>query len=155
MFGQPVACKNCGAMMTPQADGRTYACNFCKTQLQVAIEGQQIAEGMRLDLSNVDVFLRQLAHTLSTGFAESSRIQGDGHTVHSIEVNLDPDVFLVHREGPRVVTRHKKMVRGIALRTETLAMDRWVKLLTEALARHANTNARAAWVLARLNGDGK
>lgn len=153
MFGQPVACKNCGAMMTPQPDGRTYACAYCKTQLQVAIEGQQIAAGMRLDLSNVDAFLGQLAHTLSSGFAESARIHAEGHFVHSIEVNLDPDVFLVHREGPRVVTRHKKVVRGIALRTETLAMDRWVQLLTEALARHANTNARAAWVLARLNGD--
>lgn len=155
MFGKPVACKNCGAMMTPQADGRTYACNFCKTRLQVAVEGHQIAAGMRLDLSNVDAFLSQLAHTLATGFAESCRIHADAHAVHSIEVTLDPDVFLVHREGPRVVTRHKKMVRGIALRTETLDMDRWVKLLTEALARHANTNARAAWVLARLNGDGK
>ena len=31
-------------------------------------------------------------------------------------------------------------------------MDRWVQLLTEALARHANTNARAAWVLANLGG---
>ncbi len=48
--------------------------------------------------------------------------------------------------------RHKKMVRGIALRTETLAADRWVHLLTEALARHANQNARAAWVLAQLGG---
>ena len=139
-------------MMTPQADGRTYACNFCKTQLQVAVEGHQIAAGMRLDLGNVDAFLSQLAHTLATGFAESARIQADAHTVYSIEVSLEPDVFLVHREGPRVVTRHKKMVRGIALRTETLAMDRWVQLLTEALARHANTNARAAWVLANLGG---
>ncbi|HEX7601797.1 MAG TPA: hypothetical protein VF316_09335, partial [Polyangiaceae bacterium] len=117
MFGQPVACKNCGAMMTPQADGRTYACNFCRTQVQVAVEGHQIAEGMRLDLSNVDAFLSQLAHTLHTGFAECARIQGDARMVYSIEVTLDPDVFLVGREGPRVVARHKKMVRGIALRT--------------------------------------
>ena len=139
--------------MTPQADGRTYACTFCKTQVQVAIEGRQIAAGMRLDLTNVDAFLSQLAHTLSTGFAESATIHADARAVYSIEVNLDPDVFLVHREGPRVVTRKKKMVRGIALKTETLAMDKWVSALTEALARHANTNARAAWVLAQLNGD--
>ena len=52
--------------MTPQADGRTYACTFCRTQVQVAVEGHQIAAGMRLDLANVDAFLAQLAHTLHT-----------------------------------------------------------------------------------------
>lgn len=142
-------------MMTPEADGRTYGCTYCRTKVQVAIDGQQIAAGMRLDLSNVDAFLHQLARTLQTGFAESARIHADQHMVHAIEVTLDPDVFLVAREAGRVVMRHKKLVRGIALRTETLAADRWVKLLTDALARHANTNARAAWVLAQMGGDKK
>lgn len=155
MQGQPVPCTNCGALMTPEADGRTYHCTYCRTKLQVAIEGHQIAAGMKLDLGNVDAFLGQLARALHAGFAESSKIQADQHTVHAIEVTLDPDVFLVHREAGRVVMRHKKMVRGIALRTETLAADRWVHLLTEALARHANTNARAAWVLSQMGGEKK
>ncbi len=70
--------------MVPQADGRTYACNYCRTQVQVAIAGHQIAAGMHLDLSNVDAFLGKLAQTLHAGFAENVRIQADQQHVHSI-----------------------------------------------------------------------
>lgn len=138
--------------MVPQADGRTYACEYCRASVQVAVDGHQIAAAMRADLSNIDAFLMHLARTLSTGFAERSTIHADAHFVHAIEVNLDPDVFLVHREPSGVVTRHRRMSRGIALRTETLAAELWVQKLTDALARHANANARAAWVLSQIRG---
>jgi hypothetical protein len=151
-MSKPVPCTNCGAMMTPTWDGRVYSCPFCRTKLQVAISADQIAAGMALDLANVDAFLGKLASTLWQGFQENTRIQAQGTWVQSIEVNLDPDVFLVHREGQRAVAQHKKMVRGVALRTKTLTLDVWVGMLTEALANHANTNARAAWVLQQLGG---
>jgi hypothetical protein len=138
-------------MMVPAWDGRVYSCPFCRTQTQVAISGDQIAAGMALDLANIDAFLSKLAATLWQGYAEHTRIQAQGQWVQSIEVNLDPDVFMIHREGQSAVAQHKKVVRGVALRTKTLALDVWVDLMTEALARHANTNARAAWVLAQLN----
>lgn len=151
-MSQPVPCTNCGAMMTPAWDGRTYSCPYCRTQMQVAISGEQIAAGMALDLANVDAFLGKLAATLWQGYAEHTRIQAQGQWVQSIEVDLDPDVFMVHREGQHAVAQHKKVVRGVALRTKQLALDIWLEQLTEALARHANTNARAAWVLAQLGG---
>jgi hypothetical protein len=151
---QPVPCANCGAMMTPQQDGRTYACAYCQTRVQVAIDGRQIAAGMQLDLANMENFLAQLANTLSQGFAEHTRIEANGRVVNSIAIDLEPDQFLARREGQHVVAEHKKVVRGIALRTSRLPLDRWVEALTDALARHANTNARAAWVLGRLDGGG-
>ncbi len=106
----------------------------------------------RLDLHNADTLLAQLASTLHAGFAESTRIQSNGRHVVSIEVSLEPDVFLAHREPQGVVTQHKRVVRGIALRATQVPFDRWVQMLTDALARHAN--ARAAGVLARLSGKG-
>ena len=45
---------------------------------------------------------------------------------------MDPDVFLAHRESHGVVTQHKKVVRGIALRTTAVAIDRWVEMLTDS-----------------------
>jgi hypothetical protein len=149
---QPVGCTNCGAMMTPAWDGRVYACPFCKTQCQVAITGDQIAAGMALDFTNIDAFLARLANTLSQGFADHTRIEAQGTWVRGIEVNLETDVFVVHRDGAHVTAQHKKMVRGIALKTKQLALDAWVKMLTDSLATHANTNARAAWVLNQLGG---
>jgi hypothetical protein len=148
----PIPCKNCGAMMAPESDGRTYACGFCHTRVQVAIDGAQIAAGMRLDLANADAFLAQLANTLAAGFAEHTRIHAQGTYVLAIEIDTEPDVFVVKREGHRVLAQHRRVVRGIALRTETVDVGRWVQMLTDSLARLANSNARAAWVLSQLGG---
>ena len=139
-------------MMKPAGDGRTYACEYCRTQVVVAVEGHQIAAGMRLDLSNIDSFLGQLANTLHAGYAECTRIQATGPVVHSIDVMIEPDGFAIRREGAGVVAQYKKIVRGIALKTKVMPLEQWVEALTKALARQAGSNARAAWVLAQLTG---
>lgn len=138
--------------MVPEADGRTYHCPYCKAHQQVAIEGGQIAAGLAADLANIDRFLFRLAQTLSQGFAEQSRIQAQGNVVHQIEVMFETEAFAVQREGQHAVAHHKKVVRGIALKTKPLPLDQWFQKLTDALAAHANSNARAAWVLGQLGG---
>ena len=140
-------------MMTPTGDGRSYACQFCNARAVVAVDGGQIAAGMRLDLGNVDAFMGQLASTLHAGFAECTRIQAYGAHVQSIDVNLDPDGFSIRREPSGVVAQHKKMVRGVALKTTTVPVEKWVELLTKALATRAGSTTRAAWALARLTGN--
>lgn len=139
--------------MRPLGDGRTYQCDYCRTQVVAAIEGHQIAAGMRLDLTNIDSFLGQLANTLHAGFAECTRIQAVGPVVHVIEVTIEPDGYSIRREGSGVVAQYKKLVRGIALKTQTMPLDQWVDMLTKSLARQASSNARAAWVLAQLTGN--
>ncbi len=139
-------------MMVPQWDGRVHACPFCRTQVQVAIGADQIAAGMAMDFANVDAFLARLATTLTQGFAEHARVEHSGGWVMSVEVWLEPDQFIVRREGRAAVAEHKKIVRGVALRTKRLQLDDWHRLLCEALARHANDNARAAWVLKQIGG---
>lgn len=145
-------CTNCGAMMKPQADGRTRACEHCGAQVQLAIDGAQIAMGLKLDLTNVDAFLSELARALHASLKDLTQLKLEGEKVISFEVNLDPDVFLVLRERTGVVAKHKKMVRGIALKTSTHPVDRWVTLLSKALASHANENARVAQILNQLRG---
>ncbi|HRG97504.1 MAG TPA: hypothetical protein PLR99_14720 [Polyangiaceae bacterium] len=152
MSAAHVPCTNCGAPATPQGDGRTYVCGFCKTQVVVAVEGHQIAAGMRLDLGNIDALLGKLASTLHAGYPEITRIQAQGSYVMAIDVTIDPEGFGIRREGAGVVTQHKKVVRGIALKSKVIPLDEWVSLLTKALARQASSNTRAAWVLAQLTG---
>jgi hypothetical protein len=147
-----VACSRCGAVMVPEADGRTYNCPFCKAHQQVAIGADQIAAGLAADLANVDVFLYRLAQTLHQGFAEQSRITAQGNFVQQIEVHFETAHFVVLREGQQAVAQQKKVVRGVALKTKQLRLDEWFAKLTEALAEHANSNARAAWVLGQLGG---
>ncbi len=140
--------------MDAPPDGQIFTCPYCRTQIQVGITADQIAQGMALDLANVDNFLSHLANTLYQGFNEHTRIEANGSFVLAIEVNLEPDVFMVRREGKRAAAQHRKVVRGIALRTKELPLDQWVDMLLDALARHANTNARAAWVLGQFGGGG-
>jgi hypothetical protein len=148
----PVNCHNCGAPMQPGADGRLYKCGFCGTQAQVAVAADQIAAGMALDLSNIENFLAHLARGLMTAVPQQVKIESSGAHVHGIEVNLEPDAFVLKREGGHVVSQYKKLVRGIALKTKDLPLDQWVQMLSESLARHANVNAQAGALAAQLAG---
>ncbi len=134
-------------------DGRTYQCDFCNAKEVVAVDGQQLAEGMRLDLSNIDTFLGQLANTLYQGYAESTRITATGSVVHAIEVTLENHGFVIQRQGASAQAQYRKLVRGVALKTTPMPLDQWVKKLLDALAQQAQSNAKAAWVLARLSGN--
>jgi hypothetical protein len=146
----PVNCHHCGAPMQPGADGRVYKCDYCGTQAQVAIAAEQIAAGMALDMSNIDTFLGQLAHALQQAVPQQVRVDGSGAHVRGIEVNLEPDAFVLRRDGQHVVSQYKKLVRGIALKTKELPLQEWVHMLAQSLARQANVNAQAANLAAHL-----
>ena len=105
---------------------------------------------MRLDLANMEAFLVQLADALHHGFPDRTRVQRSGTVIAAIELDLEKDLFIAKREAHGVVAQHKRMVRGVALKTTTHPLDRWVELLTRSIAAHVNTNARVAQVLARL-----
>jgi hypothetical protein len=128
-------------------NGRSYGCKYCGAETQVAVDAAQIAAGMKLDLSNAAAFLARLAHALETAVADRTKIHRQGVEVVGIELDLPPDVFVAKRESHGVLAQHKRMVRGIALKTATHPLDRWVEMVTAALAAHANENARATQAL--------
>jgi hypothetical protein len=145
-----IRCPNCGAAMKPAADARVHACEYCGAQTQLAIDGEQLAAGLRLDLANIDEFMYRLAHSLHHGFSGRTRFESTGERLELFELNLDVELFVARREPQGIIAQHKKLVRGIALKTAVLPYDRWVQLLTKSLAAHANENARVAQVLAQL-----
>jgi hypothetical protein len=146
-----VTCDSCGATMRPTADGRVFYCDFCKSQKQVAIDEEQLAAGLRLDMSNVHQFLHDLSEALHHAFPEKLKVHRSGPHIEVLELNLDPHLFVTKREHTGEYTSHyKKLVRGVALKTKVLTLDVWVKDLTKSMAEHANNNARVASVLARL-----
>lgn len=147
-----IRCEGCGANMTPRTDGRIFACEYCGAQVQAAVGADQIAAGLKLDLANAEAFLVDLSKALHGHIGERTKLVVDGTRIMVFELHFDPDVFLVKREVHGIVTQHKKIVRGIALKTSTHPIDQWVALLSKALANHANENARVAQVLATLRG---
>jgi len=152
MGAKSVECAHCGAGMLPAPDGRTYHCKYCGSQILVAVEADQLAAGMKLDLANAAAFLDRLAHALEAGFPERTRVHRYGNAVTMVELDLGGEVFVAKHEGSGIVAQHKKVVRGIALKTATHALDRWVSMLHAALAAHANENTRAAAALQSLFG---
>lgn len=138
--------------MQPHPDGRVYHCGYCGTKAQVAIGADQVAAGMALDLSNVDGFLVQLARQLQQAVPQEVQVQASGAHVVGLEVTLGGDAFILRREGPHVVSQYKKLVRGVALKTKDLPLQEWVSALADSLARHANSNAQAGALAARLGG---
>ena len=109
----------------------------------MTVNGAQIAAGMRLDLSNAAAFLARLAHTLEAAVADRTKIQRHGADVVAHRARPRPrGVFVAKREAHGVLAQHKRMVRGIALKTATHPLDRWVEMVTTALAAHLSENAR-------------
>lgn len=148
-----IRCEECGAPMQPHTDARRYVCSHCGAERQVAIDSEQVAEGLRLDLSNVDAFLRDLASSLLHAFPGQTRVLHDGSALILLELNLDPHMYVAKREpAGNYSAQYKKLVRGVALKTKVLTVDVWVQQLTQSIADHANQNAHVAQVLAQLRG---
>jgi hypothetical protein len=150
-----VQCDSCGATMKPSADPRVFSCDFCHSVKQVAIDEEQLALGLSLDLSNVNRFMHELSLALRHAFPEKTRLHHEDEELVLIELNLDPHMYVARRERTGDFSaQYKKLVRGVALKTKTMTLDVWVKDLTKSMAEHANQNARVALVLARLRGSG-
>lgn len=150
---KPIRCGNCGAVMTPsEKDGRTYSCSYCNTTVQAAIDGKQIAAGLALDTRNVEHFLATLAGALQHGFGDAVTVGRDGAVIIAVEIDFEPQRFVVKRDKSKLVASVKKMVRGVALKTKHHPIEAWFALLTEAIAEHVNDNVRVTEVLAQLRG---
>jgi predicted nucleic acid-binding Zn-ribbon protein len=144
-------CTNCGAPLTQAGpDVRRGVCQHCGNELVVAIDSAQIAAGMKLDMANADAFMTQLAKSLGHAFGQRTRVHWERGRIVKVELELGKDMFVAVLDIDQVQGQHKKMVRGVALKTTHHPIDVWVGLLHEAIATHVTTNAKAATALAQL-----
>jgi hypothetical protein len=70
--------------------------------------------------------------------------------IDGLAVDLGTWRFALRLEYGRPLAERTHMVRGIALKTETLALDAWIDALTEALAALAATSDRERTAILRL-----
>jgi hypothetical protein len=65
--------------------------------------------------------------------------------VISIELTLDDDIYvlMVGRDGHRLEATHKKIVRGITLKTESAPVQEWLVLVGDRIQALADKNERA------------
>lgn len=148
-----IRCTSCGATMKPrETDGRVTQCDFCGAQIQAVITPDQVAKGLQLDAGDMNSFLGKLVDGLHEHMQDRTRVVREGTAIVLFEINLDPDMFVARKEGVVVVGQYKKLIRGVALKTVTHPLDRWVTMLYEGLAKHANENSRVAHALSKIGG---
>lgn len=150
-------CGNCGAPVQLAADGRTIRCDYCGAGQAQAIDPGLLAASLRAEGGSVERLFESLAEKLASELPELARVERRGgffsaKRIEAVEVALTDRLFTLRREGGRVVASRGEMVRGIVVKTETLAVDAWLDALCAALSAHAGSSARTLDALRRIGG---
>jgi len=120
-----------------------------------------VAAALRRDLDDLDLYAHFLQNTLEValpaGILEverkqslSDRVKGRPGVVVQLVVTLGDRrfVLLPHRGATRALVIH--VVKDMELDHDDVGLDEWITRLAAALTTHAQSNARAAAVLARV-----
>jgi hypothetical protein len=122
----------------------------------VAEDFDLLAASLRADAADVDAFFAVLAEKLAEAFPGQVDVERGGMFgrggPRAVAVRLGDEVFEAERERRRVTCRRRKVVRGIALKTEELGLEAWIDALSAALVAEAEGSERASSALRGLLG---
>lgn len=117
---------------------------------------EQLAAGLRADSRDLSTFLEVLADKFNGALPGRVKVEYQGgmlrrnKQVRRILIQLGEDRFEVAREQGAVLARRVRVVRGIALKTEELAVDSWLAELSRALVREGQSTSEGRIALERL-----
>jgi hypothetical protein len=112
------------------------------------------------DSHDIQVMLRTLVHQLTAAFGERVKVDRKGgllrrsEDVRRIEVALDPDVYVIDADRGTVACSVAHSSGGIRIRSETLALEAWLRRLLAGLQREAAHNQSARLALESLLSGG-
>jgi hypothetical protein len=117
---------------------------------------EQLAAGLRADSRDLSTFLEVMADKFTGALPGRVKVEYQGgmlrrnKQVRRILIQLGEDRFEVAREQGAVLARRVRVVRGIALRTEELAVESWLAELSRALVREGQSTSEGRIALERL-----
>jgi hypothetical protein len=126
-------------------------------ELSEPLRVEMFAASLRADNTDVKAFLEALAVKLEGALPGLTAVTRQGgmfareHPVKEISVSLGEYQYRIgrDRQGPLVAQR-AKIVRGIVLKTEQIAVDQWIDDLSEALVQVAGQSTQARTALERF-----
>ena len=150
-------CSNCGAPLESSADGRSVGCPYCGANDSRAVDPGRLLASLRAETRDLDQLFESLATRLASDLRELTRVETSGgflsaKRVMAFEVVFPNQLFRMKRGNGRIVAETAEIVRGIALKTELLAADAWLRALCEALSDHASSSAATLDALRRIGG---
>jgi hypothetical protein len=119
---------------------------------------EQLAAGLRADSRDLSTFLEVMADKFTGALPGRVKVEYQGgmlrrnKQVRRVLVQLGEDRFEVAREQGAVAARRVRVVRGIALKTEEMAVDSWLAELSRALVREGQSTSEGRIALERLLG---
>jgi uncharacterized protein YhdP len=121
-----------------------------------ALDLDLLAASLRADSSDLSAFVESMAAKLEEAVPGRVRVERrrngmfGAKTVRSVSVDLGDRRLELRAEGGAVQTRCARLSGGIVLKSETLDMDDWLAMLSEALAAEANRSEATRKALERL-----
>jgi hypothetical protein len=113
-----------------------------------------LAAGLRADAADAPAWVAALGEKLAAALPTRVALHRGGMLHHGpidgLAVELGAWRFALRLEYGRPVAARTHVVRGIALKTETLSLDAWIDALTEALAMLAATSDSERAAILRL-----
>lgn len=115
-----------------------------------------VAASLRADAADMGGFLGALAVKLEGALPGQCEVKREGglfkkeRKVEAITVQLGEQRFDIRRTGPSLEARVAHQVRGITLKSEVLALERWIEALARSLHEHAQASAEARAALSRM-----
>jgi hypothetical protein len=121
------------------------------------VDFELLAASLRADDSDLDAYVEALAAKLEGAFPNRTRVERKGgllggrRRVRKLVVDLGDDRYeLQHERG--VECRRQSVVRGIALKTFELPLERWIEELSRSLVVEAGATGQGRAALERLLG---
>jgi hypothetical protein len=150
-------CGNCGAPVQLSADGRTIHCDYCGAGQAQAVDPGMLAASLHVEGGSVERLFETLADKLAAQLPDLARVERSGgffsaKRIEAVEIAFSDRVFMLRRDGRRVIATHGETVRGIVMKTETMEIDAWLNALCAALSSHAGSSARTLEALKRIGG---
>jgi hypothetical protein len=118
-----------------------------------------LAASLRADASDTAAFLEALATRLEAALPGQVEVERKGKLfggpkrVRRIALRLGDAHFEIAAEDGVLAARRRRVVRGIALKTEELDVDAWLAALSAELLELARSSERGRLALERLLTD--
>jgi hypothetical protein len=115
-----------------------------------------VAASLRADSADIHSFVEVLASKLSAAFpgmVEVERERGFGRRqrpVRRIALSFPDRRFVLEAGAAGATCSESTIVRGIALKTDQLALDAWLDGVSRAVAEHAHESEQGRAALERL-----
>jgi hypothetical protein len=120
---------------------------------------EMLAAALRADAGDTLAFMEALAAKLGGALPHRVRVERGGglfsraHPVRQIAVNLGDWEYLVTADPSGLLAAARThAVRGIALKSEPIALDQWIEELSAGLADLARASLQDRMALQRLLG---